>query len=222
MKIALCMSGQARGVVNGWPSICGNIMNPNAPDVFVHVWGSETDDQVKAIHDLYKPASMVVEPQRSFVNSKLDVDRQRARYPHGASRDDFVDRSYSMWYSIQQANLIKERHRLTHDIQYDCVIRARFDLSFSRPIECATYPGNMIHLTDKCIPEMIDDRFAFGPTRLMNIYSSGFSFYDQINAIRSAGDGIFCAEIILYEMLRAFRVEYRFIPNLQILRVPLE
>jgi hypothetical protein len=56
----------------------------------------------------------------------------------------------------------------------------------------------------------------------MNIYSAGFEFYDQINAIRSAKDGIFCAEIILYEMLRTFRVEYSFIPALQILRVPLE
>jgi hypothetical protein len=216
------MSGQARGVVNGWPSICGSLMNPNVPEVFVHVWGNETDDQVKAIRDLYKPVSMVVEPQRSFANSRLDVDRQRAKYPHGANRDDFVDRSYSMWYSIQQANLVKERHRLAHDVHYDYVIRARFDLSFSRPIECASYNSSVIHLTDKCIPEMIDDRFAFGPTRLMNIYSSGFEFYDQINAIRSSKDGIFCAEIILYELLRTFSIEYSFIPSLQILRVPLE
>jgi hypothetical protein len=222
MKIALCMSGQARGVVNGWPSICGNLMNPNAPEVFVHVWGAESDEQVKAIRALYNPVSMVVEPPRLFSNSRLDIDRQRARYPHGSSRDDFVDRSYSMWYSIQQANLVKEKYRLEHDIHYDYVIRARFDLSFSRPIECVGYDNSVIHLTDKCIPEMIDDRFAFGPTRLINIYSSGFAFYDQINALRSAKDGIFCAEIILYEMLRTFGVEYRFIPSLQILRVPLE
>ena len=221
MKIALCMSGQARGVVNAWPGICGNLMNPNTPDVFVHVWGSETDEQVKGIRDLYKPISMVVDDPRRFANSKIDVDRQRAKYPHGASRDDFVDRTYSLFYSLQQANLVKEKHRLANDIQYDYVMRARFDISFSRPIECASYDNSVIHLTDKCIPEMIDDRFALGPTRLMNIYSSGFSFYDQINRIRSAGNGIFCAETILYELLRTFKVEYRFIPNLQILRVPL-
>lgn len=222
MRNALCMSGQARGVINGWPSICGNLMNPNAPEVFVHVWGSEEDEQVKAIRRLYNPVSMVVEPPRRFANSTIDADRQRARYPHGSSRDDFVDRCYSMFYSMQQANLIKERHRLEHDIQYDYVIRGRFDVSFSRPIKCSEFDGSIIHLLDKCIPEMLDDRFAFGPTRLMNIYSSAFGFYDQINKLRSAGDGIFCAEIILYELLRAFRAEYKFIPDLQMLRVPLE
>lgn len=221
MRIALCMSGQARGVVNGWPGICGNLMNPNAPDVFVHTWGDESDEQVKAIRSLYNPVSMVVEPLRLFKNSRADVIRQRARYPHGASRDDFVDRTYSMQYSILQANLVKEDHRLANDVHYDYVIRARFDLSFSRPIKCSDFDPSVIHLTDKCIPQMIDDRFAFGPTELMNIYSSTFCFYDHVNKIRSAGDGIFCGETLLFETLNACKVGYSFIPNLQILRVPL-
>lgn len=222
MKIALCMSGQARGVLNGWNGIVNNILNPNTPDIFVHVWGAEEDEPVKAVRDLYKPVSMVVEPPRRFANARIDADRQRARYPHGSSRDDFVDRSYSMFYSMQQANLIKEKHRLANDIHYDWVIRARFDISLSRAIVCSEYDNSVVHLTDKCIPEMLDDRLAFGNTSLMNVYSSGFTFYDQINKIRSAGNGIFCAEIILYELLRRNGVEYRFIPNLQILRVPLE
>ena len=221
MKIALCMSGQARGVINGWQGICNNLLNPNAPDIFAHVWADETGEQVKAISDLYKPVAMVVEQQRHFVNSRADVDRQRAKYPHGASRDDFVDRTYSMQYSIMQANLVKERHRLEHNIQYDCVIRARFDLSFSRPIECSQYDMSVIHLLDKCLPDMLDDRFALGPTHLMNMYSSGFCFYDYINRIRSVKDGIFCGETILYETLKMCNVGYRFIPGLQILRVQL-
>ena len=221
MKIALCMSGQARGVLNGWQGICSNLLNPNSPDIFVHAWGEEGDEQVKAIASLYKPVSMVVESQRHFVNSRTDVDRQRAKYPHGANRDDFVDRTYSMQYSILQANLVKERHRLANNVHYDCVIRARFDLSFSRPIECSKYDLSVVHLTDKCLPEMLDDRFALGPEHLMNIYSSVFLFYDQINRIRSSKDGIFCGETLLYELFKACKVEYRFIPNLQILRVPL-
>jgi len=216
------MSGQARGVVNGWQSICGSIMNENTPDVFVHVWGEETDEQVKAIRSLYNPVSMIVETQLHFIDSRIDADRQRTRYPHGASRDDFVDRSYSMQYSILQANLVKERYRLANNIHYDYVIRARFDLSFSRPMRCTDFDNTVIHVLDKCIPEMIDDRFAIGPTNLMNVYSSGFCFYDQINKIRAAGDGIFCGETILYELLKTSKIPYRFIPNLQILRVPLE
>jgi len=222
MKIALCMSGQARGVLKGWDGICANLLNPNAPDIFVHVWADEKGEQVQAIKDLYKPVAMVVEDQRHFVNSRTDVDRQRAKYPHGASRDDFVDRTYSMQYSILQANLVKERYRLEHDVHYDCVIRARFDLSFSRPIEGARFDMSVIHLLDKCIPEMIDDRFALGPTHYMNLYSAGFCFYDNINLIRSSKDGIFCGETVLFEMLKACGVPYRFIPNLQILRTPLE
>ena len=215
------MSGQARGVLNGWQGICANLLNPNAPDIFVHAWGEESDEQVKAIRDLYKPVSMIVEKQRHFVNSRADVDRQRAKYPHGASRDDFVDRTYSMQYSIMQANLVKERYRLEHDVHYDCVVRARFDLSFSRAIECDKYDLSVLHLLDKCIPEMIDDRFAFGPTHLLNLYSSVFCCYDHVNKIRSAKDGIFCGETLLYETLKAWGVPYKFIPGLQILRVQL-
>lgn len=216
------MSGQARGVVNGWQSICDNIMNPNVPEVFVHVWGHEDDEQVKAIRRLYNPVVMVVEPPRTFANSRIDADRQRARYPHGSSRDDFVDRVYSLFYSLLQANLAKERHRLANNIHYDCVIRHRFDVSLSKPIKCDAFDMNCIHLTDKGIPEMLDDRLAFGSTELMNIYSSAFCFYDQINKIRSAKDGLFCAEIILYELLRTFNVRHQLIPGLHLLRVPLE
>lgn len=222
MKIALCMSGQARGVINGWQNICGNLLNPNAPDIFAHVWEDEKGEQVQAIRDLYKPVDMVVEHQRHFFNSITDVGRQRAKYPHGASRDDFVDRTYSMQYSILQANLVKERYRLQHDIHYDCVIRARFDLSFSRPVDCSKFDMSFMHVLDKCLPEMIDDRFAIATTNYMNLYATGFCFYDEINRIRSAKDGIFCGETILFEILQACGVPYRFIPNLQILRVSLE
>lgn len=214
MKTALCVSGQARGVSNGWQNIFHNLVKPNDPDIFVHIWGRESDAEVIAIRDLYKPLSMVVEEPRKFVNSELDIDRQYARWPFGANRDDFVDRTYSMWYSVLQANLVKEKHRLATNTHYDCVMRARTDINFSRPIECATYDLSAIHLTDKNIPEMVDDRFAFGPNNLMNIYSSGFCMYDHINKIRSAKDGIFCAEIILFEMFKTFNIDYRFIPNL--------
>jgi hypothetical protein len=222
MRIALCMSGKARGVLNGWQGICANLLNPNVPDIFVHTWADEKGEQVQAIRDLYKPKGMVVEPLRHWRNARADMDRQMAKYLRHQSREEFVDRTYSMQYSMLQANLVKERYRLEHDVHYDCVIRARFDLWFSMPIECGKYDLSAIHLTDKCIPEMLDDRFAFSTNALMNVYSSTLSFYDHVNDIRSRKDGIFCAETLLYEVLKMCGIRYEFIPGLQILRVPLE
>jgi hypothetical protein len=210
-KTAICFSGQARGVIEGYQGIRNNLLAPNSPDVFVHVWGEESHGQVKAISDLYRPTAMVVEPQRHFANSRLDIERQRAKYHHGYNPQDFVDRTYSMQYSILQANLVKERYRLANDIHYDCVIRARFDLGFSCPVACSGYDMSAVYLFERGLPEMLDDRFAFGPNHLMNIYSSGFCFYDLINKIRSAKDGIFGGETILYEMLRACGVEHKLI-----------
>lgn len=217
MTTCLLLSGLARNVEASFSNIQKALMQTNNPDIFIHAWlDEEQDPKLKqTIIDLYQPKSIVCEKLRPWKNSKLNMDRMMASYAKPYIRDNFVDTFYSCWYSVQQANLLKDKYRLLNDITYDFSIRARFDINYSAPIDCSKFRNDVIHLANRELPpEMIDDRFAFGPDTLMSIYCSGFNHIDYIHALKDKKDGIFCGENLMYEMCKAFGVQTIKLPHL--------
>lgn len=217
MKICMILSGIPRHIEQGYKSIFPSLIEPNDPDIFIHTWANPaTNTNIEnQLRSLYNPKCIVMEPQKIFINSSLDMDRMMKQAPI-YKRDPFVATTYSMWYSIQQANLLKEYYRLENNINYDYVIRARFDLTYNIKINCKEYDKNLIHISNRELPpEMIDDRFAFGPNHLMNVYCGGFNMLDYIHSIRVKSDGIFCGETLVYETFKAYNIPYERIVNLQ-------
>jgi hypothetical protein len=212
MRNALCFAGVPRFIEDTWPNIHRNLIVPNGnPDIFVHAWASN-ESEVAKIRELYKPVELVYEPHRTFINPKLDMDRQLAKYGM-PPRDGFVNVTYSMWYSIMQSHLLKERHRLTNGINYDRVARCRFDITYDSPICFDNSPSDAVWLYARGIPDMYADVFMVGPEKFANIFSTLFNSIDYVNAIRSKGDGIFCGETLLYEGLRLAGIPVSILPN---------
>lgn len=217
MKICLLLSGLPRQVERGYLNMVETILAPNNPDVFIHTWSDpETNGSLNnSILNWFKPKKFIMEKQKTFINSFMNLDRMMVSHGRSYQREKFVEMLYSSWYSVQQANLLKEQYRLENNITYDYVIRARFDISYNIKVDCKQYNRDLLHITNRGLPpEMIDDRFAFGNNIIMNTYCSGFNFLDYIHDLRDKQDGIFCGETLVYEMCKIFNITHKPISNL--------
>jgi hypothetical protein len=149
MKIALCLSGQPRGLPVSLDCLKKGL-NIDTMDVFFHAWfdpdtvGTAYDSaqsnqlgKVGIVHpdteqlllETLKPVDYIFEPQRTFPFT------QRFRELPDANQD----RMASIFYSIYMANLLKRKHELLNDFKYDLVIRTRYDLIYDEKIDVTKY-----------------------------------------------------------------------------------
>ncbi len=224
MKTCVILSGQPRNIDASFDNIYHSLIEPNDADVFVHSWiNQEQEPQIsQSIIERYKPKKYYFENQKSFINDHMELDRMMLSHGRGYTRPDLVTMIYSSMYSLLQSNLLKEQYRLENNMEYDCVIRARFGIVYNRPVLCRSYDTEMLHISNRnLVPnkgvlpsEMVDDRFAFGSNKIMNVYCSGFGLIDYIHNLRNKKDGIFCVETIVYEMIRLFGIRLNILSDL--------
>jgi hypothetical protein len=86
----------------------------------------------------------------------------------------------SMHYSIHKCNQLKSEYEKKNSFKFDKVIRTRFDLLIENELDLDLYHG------DLNIPEGEDhggmnDRFAFGTSAAMDIYSSLYSNFKNLS-----------------------------------------
>ncbi len=106
MKVALCMSGQPRFLDECYESILKNIIEPNNPDIFLHAWSYEDENEPykyggdggwkkkridsnsheKAIQ-LYAPLASKVEPTRKFLMPSVSLKRTFDVYSPGTEKE---------------------------------------------------------------------------------------------------------------------------------------
>lgn len=217
MKTCVLISGLPRNIYAGFNNINQHLIEPNNADVFIHSWLDETNDNRSArfLIENFKPKRWLFEPQKKFVNDHMELGRMMVSHGRGYERNNFVTMVYSSWYSILQANLLKEQHRLENNVEYDYVIRARFDIAYNKPVFCSSHDKNALNISNRNLvpnkgplpPEMVDDRFAFGSNSIMNLYCNGFGMIEYLHGVRENKDGIFCGETIVYEMSRMFNLK---------------
>ena len=231
MKIALCFSGQPRDIDIIYPFIKATILDGNDVDVFAHVWWDSNNlsynsvipgrvhksfspDSIDKINILYQPKRMIVEKPKVWKRSYEITEKQLDEGP-GWARDVAggleVGKQYlcnmtnSMFYSIMMSNLLKEQYSVENDIEYDLIIRDRFDFS---PHSVLNF--NMVNLKkDEIICHstglpygMPHDWFAIGKTESMNVYCG---VYNQINEIIKQSimkDGWWCNELHIKHHLK--------------------
>jgi hypothetical protein len=224
MKTCVILSGQPRNIDSSFDNIYHSLIVPNDADVFVHSWVNEEQNPeiAQSILEKYKPKKHIFENQKPFINSHMELSRMMNSHGRGYSRSDFVTMVHSSMYSLLQSNLLKEEYRLENNLNYDYVIRARFGITYSRPVLCQSYDSEMLHISNRnLVPnkgplpaEMVDDRFAFGSNRIMNVYCNGFGLIDHIHNLRNQQDGIFCVETMVYEMVKLFGIRLNILSDL--------
>jgi hypothetical protein len=209
MRVAVCLSGQPRKALDTYPNIYEYIIKPNNADVFIHMHYDASNSYIEKTHmdngscfcepnvdktiiDLYKPKRFLVEAPRNFQKPAFNVPEKRIdsvvrmNAHKNMSRDDakphFVKQMTSMFYSIYKSNELKELYANENNIQYDYVIRIRFDLLPEQPIHCSQLDPRFIHYIEMGHPDnLISDWLNIGSNAIMNIYASIYLHMDYLN-----------------------------------------
>jgi len=192
MKIALCLSGQPRGLPLSLQALKHGLDIDNM-DVFFHAWfdpstigqpynsaqGSQ-QGRVGIVHpqtkelllETLKPVDYIIEPQKEF-----SFARNFGSLPE--ANQEIVA---SVFYSIYMANLLKKRHELINEFKYDLVIRTRYDLIYDERIDVKKYidlAQTMIITSEKFQGIRNDDNYIHGPYTLTDIFA--FSSSDNMD-----------------------------------------
>lgn len=146
MKIALCISGQPRGIPLSCEYLKKNVIVPNGiTDIFVHTWyHPDFDEQPfdtaqpaqahrvgkwktgsdKILQESLNPTVLLCERPNDF-EEHADLPG-----PGSAIQSKIASIFYGMW----KANELKREHEEKQGFKYDIVIRTRLDLLYEFPV----------------------------------------------------------------------------------------
>jgi len=156
MKIALCLSGQARSVEAGYQFHKKNILDGNDVTVFFHTWATEENLYAKAL-ELYKPANWALEQPLNVDLSKYT--RTPPPSPNWKVKDGRMS-TYAQLYAIERCNSMKCIYEQENEITFDWVIRSRFDFAINARIPFDECGNLMIHYMRTIINDNIESFFV--------------------------------------------------------------
>jgi len=168
MKTAICFSGLPRFIKEGHKMFSKNLIGFEEMDIFFHTWSNPSKgnseqlsrkDSIEEIHNLYNVVDYIEESQLHDIA------------PSGISHEEFIH--WSMFYSIWSANNLKKQYETKNGMEYDCVIRTRFDCALLDPLNV------MEHINDfnfVCTPwihkhGVIMDWLNFSSSKIMDTHS---------------------------------------------------
>jgi hypothetical protein len=176
MKIALCLSGQARSFQLGYEYHKKNLLDHYDVDVFIHTW---YNDDLGEYFKLYKPvATMIEQPlvgnfDQRYTNTP-NMEKHPPRY------------TVAMLHSIFKSCELKVAQEMTTKKKYDWVIKSRSDYALNVKIPFEELDNTKVYMPNcRMAPERDfgNDQFAFGGSNVMNgrmsIYLNMNHFYDQ-------------------------------------------
>lgn len=173
LKLALCLSGQARSLFKAHEYIKKNLLDNFEVDIFAHTWKPTNGyPQMKLYNDLntlYSPISF------AYDNALPEETNNDIAVPNASHPANFCT---SMFYSIYKSNDLKIKHEILNNKKYDFVIRSRFDLALNKNIDFEGLRRGVVYVskdTDGPNP-LLNDQFAIADTDTMNVYSSTFLF----------------------------------------------
>ena len=189
MRIALCLSGQARFVEQGYREVIKPlIFDGKSVDVFIHTWDIDQSqignpfmagkihpvgspvaaDLIDYTIDLYRPVKHKREYQKPFPIVPWN-DRHMPGF--------FSENAYSMFYSIYQANLLKILYEDEHNFKYDWVIRSRFDVQLNTQLDFDAFDPQAVNVPNICFDPVNGyvDCFSFSNSYNMDVYANTYN-----------------------------------------------
>lgn len=138
MKVALLLSGLPRAVENGYLSSWKNIIDNYDTDIYIHTWkdntwGSNWEDILKIYGSLSQTKSILIQSPFKFTEYKNGINLPHTDKSRPLPEYDVIScyRQLPMFYSWQK---VYQNYKDT-TVNYDCVIRSRYDLKFDHNVE---------------------------------------------------------------------------------------
>lgn len=141
MKVALLLSGLARKVEEGYKTTWGHLIDNYDVDIYLHVWKDEEWDKVSKFY----PNAKSIHIQEPFKFTKY---KEGIKLPHNDTSRPLPQydvmscfRQFPMVYSWQ--NVYQQMYDT--QIQYDVVIRSRYDLGIFQPLNLENLDHSLVN-----------------------------------------------------------------------------
>jgi hypothetical protein len=164
MRVALLLSGQFRNGKELIYNLYDSIIKQYQPDIFIsYSYDTNVEVNLDILNQLYYPKEIQF-------NKYPDLFAYSNNIAQETNRQSLL----RMLYGINRVNALKSYYEQTNEFKYDFVIRTRFDLEYTQPLELKNF-------NDITIPIGWDhrggynDTFAYGSSEAMDYYSSLFS-----------------------------------------------
>jgi hypothetical protein len=176
MKIALCLSGQARSFKKGFEYHKKNLLDKYDVDVFIHTWKADGIDELA---ELYKPVDIQIEePLTEDYDSFYTNTPNPAKWPPRFT--------VAMFYSMYKTKEMKVSYEMKNKFTYDWVVKSRPDYALNIVIPFEELDNTKLYAPNcRMSPnrDFCNDQFAFSSSAIMNdrmaIYTYMDHFYDQ-------------------------------------------
>jgi hypothetical protein len=180
MRVALCLSGQARGIDLTWPIFLENIINPTNCDVFISFANdSSLDNFYKIDHSRITEVELIKDPDLEYLYSIAKGDVEYIQHLGDMKKECTNLAVLRQYYYINRANNMKIEYEKKNNFIYNWVIRSRADLYIEKTIDnLSLLDNNYIYSPSTDTSGGLNDFFAFGSSKNMDIYC------DRIGEIR--------------------------------------
>jgi hypothetical protein len=210
MKIALCLSGQPRGLKLAIAYMKKGIIIPNnITDIFLHAWHDES--KVGQMYNSAQPhrnsddawawLTGYIQPKTADIlleeyKPKLSIIEPQKEFPHLRSLNAVPEANQeimgSLFYSIYMANELKKEYEKKNGFKYDMVIRSRHDMWFEREIHLESLANNLDKIMVSAAfqnpqeeqnspTKPMQDIFAIGNSENMDIFCGVYLHMEEIN-----------------------------------------
>lgn len=208
MRIALCLSGQPRGLPLSIDLLKKGLVEPNKiTDVFFHAWHNEEDvgksynsaqsnqnsivgcvkPQTKeTLVEQLQPLKYIVEPQKEFPHLRSLIQEPSANQELLGSN----------FYSVWMANELKKQHEQEQGFVYDMVVRTRYDLFYYEQVDLmkcvqAVSEGKIVVMEEfqnhqdwkNNSDKPMVDIFAVGNSAVMDVFSGVYPNMESLNKV---------------------------------------
>jgi len=211
MKVALCFSGLPRFLSETLPYWKNCIINPYKPSVFIHAWfDGNSYDRKKLTDNLQSFYSPKILHVQSF--EKFDVSTYNERIaPHRTTPQNVI----SQFTGIKRSLELSREYEIANDLEFDIVVRARFDWYLAKVDFEINNQINVAHTPTLCNHKFlfngdnhvgINDQFAYGNSKNMALYGK---LVDNVPNLYSNHRVDFCGEILLKSHLLDYGLDVK-------------
>jgi len=176
MKIALCLSGQPRGLVTAFQYVKKNLLDKHDVTVFFHTWNNVSETEILK---LYTNSQLwLTEPPQDPDLSKYT--RVPPPQPNWKVKNPALS-TWAQFYSLNKANLLKIKYESEFGV-FDWVIRSRFDFALNTEIPFEQLDNSKLYIPNcRMTPnrDFGNDQFAFSSSRNMDKYCNVFNRIDE-------------------------------------------
>ena len=141
MKVALLLSGLPRKVKEGYEHTWKHIIKNYDTDVYLHAW---KDEEWQLVNEIYStPTSLQIQEPFKFTKYKEGISLPHSDKSRPIPQYDVMScfRQLPMFYSWQMG------YKPLYDsmVEYNVVIRSRYDLGIKSPIQLSNFDMNMVN-----------------------------------------------------------------------------